>query len=128
MKIFRNKIPFGCWNVDTFVPPCYFLFDFDFTVLLPRPWSINWDVCTDALWRGFSLHIVSPVLHGYSSSSCLVFMVGILVRKYLNRNQTSWTQGAEAEKVRDPGILDPRKDFHLAESFLAFLMHGELQT
>ena len=28
---------------------------------------------------------------------------------------------AEAEKVRDPGILDPRKDLHLAESFGIFL-------
>ena len=33
---------------------------------------------------------------------------------------------AEAEKVRDPGILDPRKDLHLAESFWTYPLHREL--
>ena len=32
------------------------------------------------------------------------------------------------KKVRDPGILDARKDLHLAESFWGFPLRGELPS
>ena len=40
--------------------------------------------------------------------------------KYLNKKKESYSK-AEVEKMLDPWILDPRKNFYLADSFGTFL-------